>query len=438
MFRKATKSQSRLRLALVGPSGSGKTFSALAIAAGLGGRIAVIDTEHGSASKYASDFDFDTVHLASYDPRVYIETIKAAEAEGYDILVIDSLSHAWTGKGGALELVDSEAKKTKSNNTFAAWRNVTPIHNALVEAMIQSRCHIIATMRSKVDYVLEPDSSTGKLTPKKVGMAPIQREGMDYEFDVVGDLTLDHDFIISKTRCRALDGQVINKPGGQLAATLKAWLTDGATAAGAPAAEVRQSAPPPRPTQQAAAPAQSVQSVQPVGLVSADVAGRLLEVRSQLGMSDQQWISALSRRGVSEVSQLSANDAESLLNTLMAHVMKKQADERAAQDGAAGGKDQYPFEAAAKPEDVAAHQAELPSQAVPDQTSDRRNEQPKDQAAAGSATETPAAESSSAEDFTLPDVPRPEKPEKPGRKSSKTKASTTATDSKEPATAEAS
>jgi hypothetical protein len=421
MFRKASKSQARLRMALVGPAKSGKTFTALSIGRHLGGRVVGIDTEHGSMEKYADKFDFDVVQLAVFDPRNYIEMIKAAESEGYDVLVIDSLSHAWMGKGGVLEIADKAAKQSRSGNSFAAWKEASPIHASLIEAIIQSRCHIIATMRSKTEYVIESDPRTGKMAPRKVGLAPVQRNEMEFEFDIIGEMTPEHDMLIGGSRCEVLDNQVFNKPGKDVAQILIDWLSDGKRPN-----EPFQS--PPQAAQVTAAPAQRI------GLVSPDITTRLIEARDQLAMSEQQWISALSRRGVSEVSQLSANDADALLNNLMAHVMKKQADERAAQDGAAGGKDQYPFEAAAKPEDVAAHQAELPSQAVPDQTSDRRNEQPKDQAAAGSATETPAAESSSAEDFTLPDVPRPEKPEKPGRKSSKTKASTAAVESKEPET----
>lgn len=228
MFTRATKTQSRLRLALIGPSGSGKTFTALQIASQLGERIAVIDTERGSASKYADRFGFDVCNLDSFDPRQYVTAIKEAEQAGYDVLVIDSLSHAWFGSGGALELVDKAAKKSQSGNSYMAWREVTPLHNQLVDAMLQSRCHIIVTMRAKTEYVLETDSR-GKQVPRKVGMAPIQRDGTEYEFDVVADLSLDHDFIVSKTRCNALDGLVIAKAAG-VADMLKTWLTDGAPA----------------------------------------------------------------------------------------------------------------------------------------------------------------------------------------------------------------
>ncbi|MBO3463964.1 ATP-binding protein [Aetokthonos hydrillicola Thurmond2011] len=226
MFKKAVKSQSKLRLALIGVSGSGKTFSALSIASGLSQNIAVIDTEHGSASKYADKFNFDVLELSSFHPQQYINAIQAASSAGYEVLIVDSLSHAWMGKDGALEQVDRIAKRTQSNNSFAAWRDVTPLHNQLVEAIVSSKCHLIATMRAKTEYVLEPNEK-GKMAPRKVGMAPIQRDGLEYEFDVVADLDLNHNFIVSKSRCSELSGQIINKPGENVAGILKDWLYSG-------------------------------------------------------------------------------------------------------------------------------------------------------------------------------------------------------------------
>lgn len=222
-FKKAIKAESKLRLALIGPSGSGKTYSALAIATGLGGKIAVLDTERGSAAKYADLFEFDSLELSEHNPQNYIEAIQAAEQAGYEVLIIDSLTHAWSGKGGALELVD-KAKGTK-DNSFAAWRTVTPLHNQLIDAMLGSRLHLIATMRSKMEHVQEKNEQTGKTEIRKVGMQAIQREGMEYEFDVVGDLDQTNTLTISKTRCPILHEAVIAKPGKPLADTLKAWLT---------------------------------------------------------------------------------------------------------------------------------------------------------------------------------------------------------------------
>ena len=228
IFKKATKTQSKLRMALYGVSGSGKTFTALAIAKGLGGRVAVIDTERGSASKYAHRFEFDVLDMQPpYSPAAYVKAIHDAEAEGYDVLIIDSLTHAWAGTGGALEMVDNAAKKSQSSNSYVAWRDVTPEHNKLIDAMLQSRCNLIATMRSKVEYVME-QNERGKMVPRKKAMAPVQRDGMEYEFDLVCEMDVDNNLIVQKSRCETLTGQVIAKPNGTVSNALKAWLSDGA------------------------------------------------------------------------------------------------------------------------------------------------------------------------------------------------------------------
>lgn len=231
-FRRATRTQARLRLALAGPAGSGKTFSALKIAAGVAGDkpIAFIDTERGSASKYAGIFpEFDVLELETFHPQNYIDAIQAASDGGYGVLVIDSLSHAWMGKDGALELVDRAAKRSQSGNSFGAWREVTPLHNALVDAMLRANLHIIVTLRSKQDYVQEKDDR-GRTTVRKIGLAPVQRDGLEYEFDVYGDLDNDNNLIIGKTRCPELSGVVIPKPGDALAKTLLEWLGQGEAA----------------------------------------------------------------------------------------------------------------------------------------------------------------------------------------------------------------
>lgn len=238
-FKRATKEQAKLRLAVIGLAGSGKTYSALAIATSLvpGGRVALIDTERGSASLYADRFAFDTLDLERHSPEDYVEAIAVAEQAGYDVIVVDSLSHAWAGRDGALEQVDKIAKREGRTNNFTAWRDVTPQHNRLVDAMLSCKMHLVATLRSKMEYVLEPDEK-GKMVPRKVGLAPIQREGLDYEFTLVGDMNLSHSFIVSKSRCLGVvaPGDIVEKPGEKFAAKLRDWLTSGA--APAPRAEV--------------------------------------------------------------------------------------------------------------------------------------------------------------------------------------------------------
>jgi len=208
-FVKAERKQAKLRLALCGVSGAGKTEGALKIAKGMGARkIAVIDTERGSAALYSDivDFDMDII-TPPFTPEKYIEKIREAEQRGYDVIIIDSLSHAWAGEGGILDMHGAETDASKSKNSYYAWRTVTPKHNALVEAMLQSSSHIIASMRSKTETI---DSDVnGKKVPIKIGLAPIQREGMDYEFTVVLDIDkATHVYSSSKDRTRLFE----NKP----------------------------------------------------------------------------------------------------------------------------------------------------------------------------------------------------------------------------------
>ena len=228
-FAKAVKYGSKLRLALAGPSGSGKTYTALTLACALSGGkpVAVIDTERGSASKYAltkdgQGFDFDVLELTNYHPQKYIDAIHEAEQAGYAVLVIDSLTHAWNSVGGVLEIVDNAAKRSQSKNTFNAWGEGTKIQNALIDALTRSPLHIIVTMRSKTEYVLE--QVNGKNTPRKVGMAPVQRQDIEYEFDVYCEMTIENTMVVQKSRCSELSGQVIEKPGPEVAAVLDAWL----------------------------------------------------------------------------------------------------------------------------------------------------------------------------------------------------------------------
>ncbi|NJP11923.1 MAG: AAA family ATPase [Leptolyngbyaceae cyanobacterium RU_5_1] len=220
MFQKATKTQSKLRLALSGPSGSGKTYSALAIAQHLGKTIALLDTEHGSASKYADRFDFDVCNLDDFHPSNYIKLIKAASSAEYDVIIIDSLSHAWFWE------LD---QTSKAANSFMAWGNVRPLERALVDAMLGSPSHVIATMRTKTEWVIE-ENAKGKAAPRKIGTAPIQASNIEYEFDLAGELDLNHILTISKSRCPDLSNTTHHHPSKELADRLINWLTDGSPA----------------------------------------------------------------------------------------------------------------------------------------------------------------------------------------------------------------
>jgi hypothetical protein len=229
MFEKAQRKKSKLRLGLVGTAGSGKTYSALKIAKGLGGRIAVIDTENGSADLYANLCDYDVCTLqAPYEVNKYIQAIEYAEKNNYDIIIIDSLSHAWAGEGGLLDLQGKIADSGRGGtNSYTAWRSVTPLHNKLIETIITSKCHIIATMRAKTDYSMEKDDNTNKTIIRKVGLAPVQREGMDYEFTLVFDLNHNHTAQASKDRTSLFENKLsitLDETTGQL---LNEWLNSG-------------------------------------------------------------------------------------------------------------------------------------------------------------------------------------------------------------------
>jgi hypothetical protein len=226
-IKKATKEQSRLRMAIHGPSGAGKTFSALKIATNLGQRICLVDTETGSASKYGDKFDFDVCEInGDYHPDRLVEFLAEAPKEGYDVIVIDSGSHFWNGSGGFLELVDAEVKRAVGRggkaDSFNAWKVVDPVYKRLVHAIQTCKAHVIITLRAKTEYSKE----NGKV--QKLGLAPEMRDNFQYEMDVEGMLDNDHNLVIGKTRCDTLDGKVFKKPGKDVAEILAAWLGSGA------------------------------------------------------------------------------------------------------------------------------------------------------------------------------------------------------------------
>lgn len=221
-FRKAERRKAKLRLGLAGPAGSGKTYSALKIAFGIGGKIAVIDTENGSADLYAHLGEYDVCTIEPpYTVNKYLDAIREAEQAGYDTLIVDSLTHAWAGEGGLLDQKGAIEKRT--GNGWTAWRDISPQHNRLVEAMLQSKCHIIATLRAKMEYVQQKDEKTGKTKVEKIGMGVIQREGMDYEFTVMFDMAQDHTASSTKDRTSMFDGLFFT-PDERTGKKLLEWL----------------------------------------------------------------------------------------------------------------------------------------------------------------------------------------------------------------------
>jgi len=222
-FTPALRTETKLRLALNGPAGSGKTYTALRIASALSNKVAVIDTEHRRSTLYADEFAFDLIGLETYSPATYVAALNAAESFGYEVVIVDSLSHAWAGKDGALEMADRERIRSTSNNSFFAWRNVTPQWQTMIERMLSLNAHLIGTFRAKTEYVIETDEK-GKSVPRKIGLGPVFRDGAEFEFDIFGDMTSDHQLVIGKTRCKALKGRIFHEPGDDFARILNEWL----------------------------------------------------------------------------------------------------------------------------------------------------------------------------------------------------------------------
>ena len=221
-FVKATKKKAKLRLALFGASGSGKTYTALRIATGIGGKIAVIDSERGSASKYSDRFNFDVVELDEQRIENYIGYINEAEKSAYNVLIIDSMTHAWQE---LLQEVEKIAQAQFKGNTWSAWSKGTPKQKSLVDALLGFNGHIIATMRSKTEWVIE--ANNGKNKPVRVGLSPEQGKGIEYEFDLLIELTPEHFANVLKDRTGKYQDKTIEKPDEKFGKELSDWLNDG-------------------------------------------------------------------------------------------------------------------------------------------------------------------------------------------------------------------
>lgn len=227
----ASKAQLHARIALVGPSGSGKTYSALEAALALTddiGKVAVVDSERGSAALYTDVFGpfLHGVLDPPYTPGAYVAALEACADAGAEVIVTDSLSHAWSGQGGILEQVDDYAAKQRGEaGKFGAWREATPAHNRLVDTLIRLPAHVVVTMRAKTAYAVE--EVDGKLKVRKLGLQPEQRAGLEYEFDVVVDIDLDHVAVVTKSRFSDLQDAVESKPGRDWWRPFVVWLSSG-------------------------------------------------------------------------------------------------------------------------------------------------------------------------------------------------------------------
>jgi len=224
-FQKATKENIKLRMALYGPPGCGKTYTALQLASCMGKRIGLIDTEHGSSRKYGNLFNFEVLELSKFGPSQYYNAIESAEESGFDYLIIDSLSHAWYAE---LDVVGSDVRN---------WAKVRPIERQLWDKIISSSCHIIATMRSKIEYEYGATEISGKqkmTSVRKIGTAPIQKEGSEYELDICGLLDGQNTLMISKSRCPEISSGIYPKPGKKFAEIVQNWLNDTSSPSPAP------------------------------------------------------------------------------------------------------------------------------------------------------------------------------------------------------------
>lgn len=227
-IRKAERTKSKLRLGLAGPAGSGKTMSALKLAFGIGAKVCLIDTERGSGDLYANLGDYSVITLEPpFKPDVFVDAIHAAEKAGFDVIIVDSLSHAWSDEGGILDQADK--MQASGKNRFTMWADLTPQHRKLVNALLNSPKHIICTMRSKQEYAMEEVTSANgnrKTEVRKLGMAPIQRDGMEYEFTIFFDIDQNHYAKASKDRTDMFKNevQILDEKTGD---RLLKWLNAG-------------------------------------------------------------------------------------------------------------------------------------------------------------------------------------------------------------------
>lgn len=231
-FRPATKDKAKARVAIQGVSGSGKTWTGLSVAHGLseGQRFAVIDTERGAASLYVgiNGIQFDVLQMQRFDPRDLVKALAAAAQAGYGTVFIDSLSHFWKGTDGTLEQVE-KAKSKYGGNSFAGWKDGTPMQNDMIDALLTYPGHIVVTMRSHTEWVLQ-ENDRGRKEPVAMGMRAEQRKGVEYEFGVVAAMNIDNQLTVLKSRCPSLHKRIIEEPNGaaDIAKPLLDWLNDGA------------------------------------------------------------------------------------------------------------------------------------------------------------------------------------------------------------------
>jgi len=334
-FQKAQRKKARLRLGIEGPSGAGKTYSALLIAKGLSpdGKIAVIDTENNSASLYSHLADFDVAELQPpFTPELYVELIQEA-AQEYDVLVIDSISHEWSGKGGILEIHDN-----MPGNNFQNWAKVNPRHNAFMSAMLQAPCHVIATMRSKEQYILQ-ENNQGKQEPKKAGMKEQQRDGVIYEFTTVISMDVSNQATRNKDRTELFQHNVWFVPTEKTGQVFRDWLESGVEPQ-----KPTQAAPPPdtaqgsgNGSQKPENGAQNKPTKKQFSRMGA-VANELFESKQERLDSLNNWLENQSYQRVESASELTRDQAAAFIEEL--EQMKEVKDQENQEDRICPGQSQ--------------------------------------------------------------------------------------------------
>jgi len=230
MIRKASRKHRYLKIGLGGISGSGKTLGALKLAYGITGdwsKVVIIDTENNSADLYAHLGSYDVLPLEDTSPQGYMKAFnEILESGNYEVMIIDSMSHEYAGRGGLLEIADKIASTSKSGNTFQAWSKATPLHNEWMDFWLRSKIHVIGTLRKKSDYVIEQNDK-GKSAPRKVGLKTVQKEGASYEFDVLLDISMNHLCSVEKDRTSLFDGKMAFDLTEKVGEALRKWANEG-------------------------------------------------------------------------------------------------------------------------------------------------------------------------------------------------------------------
>lgn len=309
-FKKATKEQAKLRLALFGVSGSGKTYTALRIAKGLGGKIAVIDTERNSACKYSDRFDFDVCDAK----KPSIENLKMfiEEARNYDVLIIDSMTHAWLE---LLQEVEKLAKAKFGGNTWSAWSEGTPKQMSLINALLDFPGHIIATMRVETNWTTVTNEK-GKVVPVRVGEAPKQGKGIEYEFDMLMQISPEHDALVIKDRTGKYQDEVIPMPDEEFGKALGEWLKNGK-------AEPKT----PKVIKEPEQTEQTVEEVEEVNFLPTDDIVKMFKEKCIEAGLQKEEIKFFAKR-----NKISSKDEDSILKFLRQNDLKAKVKEFKAQD----------------------------------------------------------------------------------------------------------